>query len=93
VLIDTATHRAVLCDFGSAKKICKKSLSVSYVCSRFYRAPECLLGRQDYGLGVDLWALGCVLGEMVLGGPVFGGEDGVGVLREVIEVLGGKGDL
>jgi len=40
VLVDTHTHRVVMCDFGSAKKLNPGETSVAYICSRYYRAPE-----------------------------------------------------
>jgi serine/threonine protein kinase len=45
-----------------------------YTGSRWYRAPEQLLGSPQYGTSVDTWALGCVLGEMISGNPVFAGN-------------------
>ena len=38
-----------------------------------YRAPEILLGNVNYTFGVDMWAVGCILGEMINGKPVFPG--------------------
>ncbi len=45
-----------------------------YVATRWYRAPELLLGLTDYGKGIDMWALGCILGELTDGQPLFPGE-------------------
>jgi serine/threonine protein kinase len=60
-----------LCDFGSAKKILNhKEKSVSYISTRYYRAPELLLCSENYGVEVNLWAAGCVMGEMLRGGRV-----------------------
>jgi serine/threonine protein kinase len=61
-----------LCDFGSAKSIDKKTheKSVSYISTRYYRAPELLLGYEYYGTEVDLWAVGCVIAELIRGGKV-----------------------
>jgi len=54
ILIDTANHRLVLCDFGSAKKIEAGEKSVAYICSRYYRAPELILGQDKYGASIDI---------------------------------------
>jgi cyclin-dependent kinase-like len=35
-----------------------------YVATRWYRSPELLLGDEAYGKAVDIWAIGCILGEM-----------------------------
>ncbi len=56
-----------LCDFGSAKRIIKGEKNVSYICSRYYRAPELIFGAIDYTAAVDVWSAGCVIGEILLG--------------------------
>ena len=45
-----------------------------YVATRWYRAPEILLGCKKYTTGVDLWSLGCILGEMLLERPLYPGN-------------------
>jgi len=60
-----------------------------YVATRWYRAPEVLLGAPRYTAGVDLWAAGCILGELLGGGkPLFPGGSTLGQLRRVVEVTG-----
>lgn len=44
-----------------------------YVATRWYRAPEILLGSQKYTKGVDMWSVGCILGELLGGKPMFPG--------------------
>ena len=44
LLVDPETHALKLCDFGSAKVLAKGEPNVSYVCSRYYRAPELIFG-------------------------------------------------
>ncbi|EUT92299.1 CMGC/GSK protein kinase [Plasmodium falciparum Santa Lucia] len=58
LLIDPRTHTLKLCDFGSAKNLLAGQRSVSYICSRFYRAPELMLGSTNYTTHIDLWSLG-----------------------------------
>ena len=79
MLIDPDTQKLVLCDFGSAKRLSNlNETSVPYICTRFYRAPELLLGNDKYGIEIDLWAVGCVIAEMFRGGKsLFEGEDNV----------------
>ena len=48
-----------------------------YVATRWYRPPELLLGSDNYGKDVDMWAVGCIMGEMITGEPVFPGESDV----------------
>ena len=57
--------RVALCDFGSAKYIHQHSTNLVYLNSRSYRAPELLLGSNDYTNSVDIWALACVMVELI----------------------------
>ena len=61
----------MLCDFGSAKELQKGQTSVAYICSRYYRAPELILGEESYGCEIDVWSIGCVIAEMYMGTPLF----------------------
>ena len=88
LLVDPATHVLKLCDFGSAKKLIKGEPNVSYICSRYYRAPELIFGCTDYTCIIDVWSVGCVVAELLLGQPLFPGESGVDQLVEIIKVLG-----
>ncbi len=62
--------------------------NISYICSRYYRAPELIFGATDYTSAIDVWSVGCVLAELLLGQPLFPGESGVDQLVEIIKVLG-----
>ena len=88
LLICPRRHVLKLCDFGSAKRLSPGENNVSYICSRYYRAPELIFGAVQYDHAVDLWSLGCVLGEMLQGIPLFQGENGVDQLVQVIKILG-----
>jgi len=59
-----------------------------YVATRWYRAPEILLGSTDYSYGVDMWAVGCILGEMLVGKPVFPGASTINQLELIILLTG-----
>ena len=87
LLIDSITHILKLCDFGSAKKLIKGEPNVSYICSRYYRAPELIFGSSDYSTQIDVWSTGCVIAEFLLGQPLFPGDSGVDQLVEIIKVL------
>ena len=54
LLIDTSHHILKICDFGSAKKIIPGENNISYICSRYYRAPELIFGTNDYTNAVDI---------------------------------------
>lgn len=60
--------------------------NISYICSRYYRAPELIFGASDYTTAIDLWSVGCVMAELMLGQPLFPGESGVDQLVEIIKV-------
>lgn len=86
ILIDNMFLK--LCDFGSAKRILFGEESISYICSRNYRAPELILGATHYDGAIDMWSVGCVLGEMILCEPLFQEQDQVGQLIKIMSVLG-----
>lgn len=88
LLLDPDTGVLKLCDFGSAKLLIKGEPNVSYICSRYYRAPELIFGATDYTTMIDVWSAGCVLAELLLGQPIFPGDSGVDQLVEIIKVLG-----
>lgn len=88
LLLDPASGILKLCDFGSAKVLVASEPNVSYICSRYYRAPELIFGATDYTTSIDIWSTGCVLGELLLGQPLFPGDSGVDQLVEIIKVLG-----
>ncbi|XP_020100279.1 shaggy-related protein kinase alpha-like isoform X2 [Ananas comosus] len=88
LLVNPHTHQLKLCDFGSAKVLVKGEPNISYICSRYYRAPELIFGATEYTTAIDIWSAGCVLGELLLGQPLFPGESGVDQLVEIIKILG-----
>lgn len=88
LLVYPETHVLRICDFGSAKRLMKGQTNVSYICSRYYRAPELIFGATDYGFTIDVWSVGCVVAELILGQPIFPGDSGVDQLVEIIKVLG-----
>jgi mitogen-activated protein kinase 15 len=58
------------------------------VATRWYRAPEILLGSNKYTKGVDMWSMGCILAELLLGKPVFPGTSTLNQLDRVMEITG-----
>ena len=74
-----------LIDFGSS---CYENETIyTYIQSRFYRAPEVILGN-SYGHGIDMWSLGCILSELHTGYPIFPGEDETEQIQCMMEILG-----
>ncbi|BFZ62323.1 glycogen synthase kinase 3 [Saitoella coloradoensis] len=88
LLLNPATGVLKLCDFGSAKILQPGEPNVSYICSRYYRAPELIFGATNYTTKIDVWSTGCVMAELMLGQPLFPGESGIDQLVEIIKVLG-----
>lgn len=88
LLVNMATKSLIICDLGTAKKFSTDQMSVSYVGSRFYRAPELLIGSRKYKAAIDIWSAGCVIAEMLLDCPLFQGNDNIDQLVEIIRVLG-----
>ncbi|KZV19190.1 shaggy-related protein kinase eta-like [Dorcoceras hygrometricum] len=88
VLVDPVTQQVKICDFGSAKALVTGEANIAYICSRFYRAPELIFGATEYTTSIDIWSAGCVLAELLLGQPLFPGENAVDQLVEIIKVLG-----
>ncbi|QPG74256.1 hypothetical protein FOA43_001581 [Brettanomyces nanus] len=88
LLIDPVKGILKLCDFGSAKILDPLQPNVSYICSRYYRAPELIFGARNYTTKIDVWSAGCVIAELILGQPLFPGESGIDQLVEIIKILG-----
>ncbi len=77
LLLNSECHMKIA-DFGLARSLITKEaesqpLLTDYVATRWYRAPEILLGSNKYTKGVDMWSLGCIICELILGKPMFPG--------------------
>jgi len=82
-------------DFGLARSIAAlendseaNPVLTDYVATRWYRAPEILLGSTKYTKGVDNWSIGCILGELLGGKPMFPGTSTMNQLDRIIEITG-----
>lgn len=72
-------------DFGSS---CEERRTIyTYIQSRFYRAPEVILGI-PYSTSIDMWSLGCIVAELFLGIPIFPGASEFNQLTRIIDSLG-----
>ncbi|NXL54239.1 MK15 kinase, partial [Podilymbus podiceps] len=82
-----------LCDFGLARSLCQMNEDqgnpalTEYVATRWYRAPEILLSSRSYTKGVDMWSIGCILGELLLGKPLFPGTSTVNQIEQILRVI------
>ena len=80
-----------LCDFGMARQYGSPLRPYTHmVVTLWYRAPELLLGdeRSTYSTGVDTWALGCVLGELLGREPLLAGRSEIEQLDKMVKLLG-----
>ncbi|KAL3821903.1 hypothetical protein ACHAXA_008437 [Cyclostephanos tholiformis] len=82
-----------LCDFG----LCRSISSVGhpedieytdYVATRWYRSPEVLMGSRRYNGGIDLWSVGCIIGEMFRCRPLMPGSSTNAQLEMIFELTG-----
>uniref|UniRef100_A0A5F8H2V8 Cyclin-dependent kinase 20 n=1 Tax=Monodelphis domestica TaxID=13616 RepID=A0A5F8H2V8_MONDO len=89
-LLISSSGQLKIADFGLARVFSHEGdrLYSHQVATRWYRAPELLYGARQYGEGVDLWAVGCILGELLNGSPLFPGENDIEQLCCVLRVLG-----
>jgi serine/threonine protein kinase len=80
-----------VCDFGLAR-VAEPAGDASnltvYVATRWYRAPEIIMQSSKYGPAVDMWSVGCILGEILGRRPLFRGKDPINQLQLIIDVLG-----
>uniref|UniRef100_A0A8C8RXZ1 Cyclin-dependent kinase 7 n=1 Tax=Pelusios castaneus TaxID=367368 RepID=A0A8C8RXZ1_9SAUR len=78
-----------LADFGLAKSFGSPNRVYTHqVVTRWYRAPELLFGARMYGVGVDMWAVGCILAELLLRVPFLPGDSDLDQLTKIFETLG-----
>ena len=81
-----------VCDFGLARCITsltgKDVVMTDYVATRWYRAPEILLGSVKYNSQADMWSVGCIFGELLSGKPVFPGTSTLSQIDKVLEITG-----
>ena len=85
LLVDSNKVLVKLIDFGSGCFAHEKIYT--YIQSRFYRAPEVMLGI-PYTYAIDMWSLGCILAELVTGFPLFPGENEAQQMALIMELNG-----
>ncbi|GIX62734.1 cell-cycle-assocaited protein kinase ERK7, putative [Babesia caballi] len=83
-----------LADFGLARSVAHDEVTdeapvlTDYVATRWYRAPEILVGSTKYTKGVDMWAIGCILAELLINKPLFPGSSTINQLSKVVAFTG-----
>lgn len=88
--INESGIKVKIADFGTAKKIpTKDALTITeYVCTRWYRSPECVLRTDNYDEKSDIWALGCIMAELYKLGAIFPGENEFDQINQIFKILG-----
>lgn len=86
ILVNEARNVLKVCDLGSASSI-EENVTAPYLVSRFYRAPEIILGI-PYDYGIDVWSVGCTLFELYTGKILFTGRNNNAMLRSIMECRG-----
>jgi mitogen-activated protein kinase 15 len=82
-----------ICDFGLARSLSSGKdgsapILTDYVATRWYRAPEILLGSTKYSKEADMWSIGCILAELINGKPLFPGTSTLNQLNKILEITG-----
>jgi mitogen-activated protein kinase 7 len=100
-LLVNADCELKICDFGLARGFrpvpgeagMHEGLKLTeYVATRWYRAPEIMLSNKRYTTAMDVWSIGCILGELLGGKPMFKGKDYVDQLNLILGILGTPDD-
>ncbi|KAK4227451.1 putative Serine/threonine-protein kinase prp4 [Podospora fimiseda] len=91
ILVNEARNVLKICDLGTAidrSDAATASTEITpYLVSRFYRAPEIILG-MPYDYGVDMWSIGCTLYELYTGKILFTGDSNNQMLKNIMEIRG-----
>ena len=90
ILIILNDNLVKIADFGTAKEIpdYQDNSLTDYVCTRWYRAPECTLKSHNYNEKIDIWAIGCIMAELYTLKPIFPGNDEFDQLNKILNVVG-----
>lgn len=89
ILIDNSGQIVKIADFGLARHFSVPFRIYSKeIATLWYRPPEVIMGAKDYGIGVDIWALGCIFAQLFIGKPLFQGECQVEQLFMIFHILG-----
>ncbi|CAG9332948.1 unnamed protein product [Blepharisma stoltei] len=86
-----------ICDFGLARPFIddmkiRGSQMTDYVATRWYRAPEVLLGYKKYTTAIDIWSIGCIFAELLLRKPLLPGNDSNHQLELIFDIIGSPTD-
>lgn len=86
ILVNESKSMLKLCDFGSASHVADQEIT-PYLVSRFYRAPEIILGMK-YGHEIDMWSVACTIFELYTGRILFQGKSNNHMLKLMMDLKG-----
>lgn len=89
-ILISASGDVKLCDFGLARiyDSSKPSILSHQVATRYYRAPELLYASKTYDFGVDIWAVGAIIAELMMLVPLFPGSNDIDQMFRVFQIMG-----
>jgi serine/threonine protein kinase len=90
-ILISSDNKVKIADFGLARQYhfnLEKLNMTKNQATLWYRAPELLLGEQNYGTGIDMWSLGCILAELVIRKPVFMGDSQIDQIFKILQFQG-----
>jgi mitogen-activated protein kinase 1/3 len=94
ILINGSNCKLKITDFGLARGVFKEMVQLTeYVVTRWYRAPEVMCSARQYDERVDVWSVGCIFAELLLGKPLFPGGNHIEQLKIIFQVCGKPEDL
>jgi len=90
ILINEERAELKIADFGLSRVVeeAGREELTQYIFTRWYRAPQIICGIKAYKYEVDVWAVGCIFGEMLLQKPVFPGHSSLDQMKTIFEVMG-----
>jgi len=80
-----------LADWGLCRQALPGGKFTNRVVTLWYRAPELLLGEQQYTSAIDMWAMGCLMAELLLGKAILPGKDEIDQLKKIFDLCGTPG--
>ena len=90
ILINTTNNNDLIVkitDFGLCRLFTKDKQFTKGTCTPLYRAPEIILGVQEYTNAVDIWSIGCIFAEMCLGEPLYNKSDNeLDILKHILDI-------
>jgi cyclin-dependent kinase 7 len=88
ILYSKETHQLKLTDFGLGRHYGSERMMSNNIVTIWYRSPEILFGAREYETGVDMWATGCIFGEMCIKQPMFKGMNEIDQLGKIFTATG-----